>query len=422
MLNNGRILVCDSNNQCVQVIIIAVDYVKRDRDCQLAWKLFFFADWSISTIRCSVRPVPCFQDGEFEVEVLGNFRDPLALLSWRSLMVVVMAIVGNKQTKRPSHQANCLTQDGNIAVSDYDNKWISIHEPNGKFVSKVIFRLDLSSENPKLKYFYRLEFRKFKAKIFSPIVGREQASWSKGHRSRRVRRTNCDRQQGLGCFHPPSSFRKGRLHSVWNLLSLQKKNFSRCWQSLVPVVPMVPSLLDLTTWQQTHTATSWSPTSIIITSRSSPRRAPSYSALAQMVRLPQIKMLQRLEFDSKKMHHQEKAMVSSTHQRGWLSTTRTIFLLRIGATRGFRYIVNNIVTKYFDHGPNIFKSKYGFLMMLRWPKTLDPPVLGSCKCAHKCCSGQVFDQFGSFLSYVNTSGCPLYGPQVLPMITLRLTT
>ena len=27
VLNNGRILVCDSNNQCVQVIIIAVDYV-----------------------------------------------------------------------------------------------------------------------------------------------------------------------------------------------------------------------------------------------------------------------------------------------------------------------------------------------------------------------------------------------------------
>ena len=49
-------------------------------------------------------------------------------------------------------------------------------------------------------------------------------------------------------------------------------------------------------------------------------------------------------------------MVSSTHQRGWLSTTRTIFLLRIGATRGFRYVVNNIVTEYFDHGPNIFKT------------------------------------------------------------------
>ena len=26
---------------------------------------------------------------------------------------------------------------------------------------------------------------------------------------------------------------------------------------------------------------------------------------------------------------------------------------------------------------------------------------------------QVFDQFGSFLSYVNTGGCPLYGPQGL---------
>ena len=25
---------------------------------------------------------------------------------------------------------------------------------------------------------------------------------------------------------------------------------------------------------------------------------------------------------------------------------------------------------------------------------------------------QVFDQYGSFLSYVNTSGCKLYGPQV----------
>ena len=54
---------------------------------------------------------------------------------------------GNRwqQTNKQSHQANCLTQDGNIAVSDYDNKWISVHEPNGKFVSKVIFRLDLSS-------------------------------------------------------------------------------------------------------------------------------------------------------------------------------------------------------------------------------------------------------------------------------------
>ena len=28
-------------------------------------------------------------------------------------------------------------KDGNIAVSDYDNKWISVHEPSGKFVSKV---------------------------------------------------------------------------------------------------------------------------------------------------------------------------------------------------------------------------------------------------------------------------------------------
>ena len=49
-------------------------------------------------------------------------------------------------------------------------------------------------------------------------------------------------------------------------------------------------------------------------------------------------------------------MVSSTHQRGWLSTTRTIFLLRIGATRGFRYFGGNIVTEYFNHGRNVFKT------------------------------------------------------------------
>ena len=31
---------------------------------------------------------------------------------------------------------NIVLQDGKIAVSDYDNKWISVHEPSGKFVSK----------------------------------------------------------------------------------------------------------------------------------------------------------------------------------------------------------------------------------------------------------------------------------------------
>ena len=31
---------------------------------------------------------------------------------------------------------------------------------------------------------------------------------------------------------------------------------------------------------------------------------------------------------------------------------------------------------------------------------------------------QVFDQYGSFLSYVNTSGCPLYGPQVWPQLAV----
>ena len=41
---------------------------------------------------------------------------------------------------------------------------------------------------------------------------------------------------------------------------------------------------------------------------------------------------------------------------------------------------------------------------------------------HKQDLTQVFDQFGSFLSYVNTSGCPLYGPQVHPILNHRHPT
>ena len=32
---------------------------------------------------------------------------------------------------------------------------------------------------------------------------------------------------------------------------------------------------------------------------------------------------------------------------------------------------------------------------------------------------QIFDQFGSFLSYVNTGGCKLYGPQVKYRVSLK---
>ena len=42
---------------------------------------------------------------------------------------------GPGQLQRPTGIA--AMKDGNIAVSDYDNKWISVHEPSGKFVSKM---------------------------------------------------------------------------------------------------------------------------------------------------------------------------------------------------------------------------------------------------------------------------------------------
>jgi len=77
VLNNGRILVCDSNNQCVQV----------------------FSPTGALLSRWGVR---------------GR---------------------GPGQLQRPTGIA--VMKDGNIAVSDYDNKWISVHEPSGKFVSKL---------------------------------------------------------------------------------------------------------------------------------------------------------------------------------------------------------------------------------------------------------------------------------------------
>ena len=46
---------------------------------------------------------------------------------------ITLTVVMNTTQKLTSN----ITQDGNIAVSDYDNKWISVHEPSGKFVSKV---------------------------------------------------------------------------------------------------------------------------------------------------------------------------------------------------------------------------------------------------------------------------------------------
>ena len=77
VLSSGRILVCDSNNQCVQVFSPSGALLSR---------------WGI------------------------RGRSP-------------------GQLQRPTGIA--VMKDGNIAVSDYDNKWISVHEPNGKFVSKM---------------------------------------------------------------------------------------------------------------------------------------------------------------------------------------------------------------------------------------------------------------------------------------------
>jgi len=75
--SNDEILVCDSNNQCVQVFSLTGVLLSR---------------WGV------------------------RGRSP-------------------GQLQRPTGVA--VLKDGNIAVSDYDNKWISVHQPSGKFVSKL---------------------------------------------------------------------------------------------------------------------------------------------------------------------------------------------------------------------------------------------------------------------------------------------
>ena len=42
---------------------------------------------------------------------------------------------GPGQMQRPTGVA--LMQNGNLAVSDYDNKCVSVYEPNGKFVNRI---------------------------------------------------------------------------------------------------------------------------------------------------------------------------------------------------------------------------------------------------------------------------------------------
>lgn len=39
------------------------------------------------------------------------------------------------QIQRPT--GVCVLPNGNYAVADYDNKWVSIFDPLGKFVSKI---------------------------------------------------------------------------------------------------------------------------------------------------------------------------------------------------------------------------------------------------------------------------------------------
>ena len=77
MTASGDILVCDSNTQCVQVFSSTGQFISR---------------WGL------------------------RGRSP-------------------GQLQRPTGVT--VLRDGRVAVSDYDNKWVSIHEPGGKFISKM---------------------------------------------------------------------------------------------------------------------------------------------------------------------------------------------------------------------------------------------------------------------------------------------
>ena len=88
----GEILVCDSNTQCVQV------------------------GSTDQTQSSAVLQVFCSRTGQFVRRWGARGRQP-------------------GQLQRPTGLA--VLQDGRVAVSDYDNKWVSLHDPAGKFLGKV---------------------------------------------------------------------------------------------------------------------------------------------------------------------------------------------------------------------------------------------------------------------------------------------
>lgn len=83
----------------------------------------------------------------------------------------------------------------------------------------------------------------------------------------------------------------------------------------------------------------------------------------------------------------EKEMASSTLQQAWLWTPMGISSSLTGATVGFRLAPEN----------HILQNSELHLTLLSVP----------CE--------KVFDSSGSFLSYINTSADPLYGPQGLAL-------
>ncbi len=69
---------------------------------------------------------------------LSKGRLAVALFTgkWSSLNMAVSRLRDLYSRQKGGWMLN-YAQDGNVAVSDYDNKWISIHEPGGKFLSKI---------------------------------------------------------------------------------------------------------------------------------------------------------------------------------------------------------------------------------------------------------------------------------------------
>lgn len=131
----GKVLIADSNNQCVQVKI-TTSCCSQSAD-RAAWRNHW---WRTITYHCSVtllvtnteHQIDAFQNHVFYFNIFNMFC-VMQIFSNDGQFRSRFGIRGRTpgQLQRPTGVA--IHPNGDIIIADYDNKWVSIFSSEGKF-------------------------------------------------------------------------------------------------------------------------------------------------------------------------------------------------------------------------------------------------------------------------------------------------